>query len=561
MILVLLCNLECCQAKKKRNQKEKQPIELRDDEMNRRYEYFGDTSDYIDKIKFKTHPCLYDFRKLDKFAASDRLSVIIRTRKKVLDEMIACRPALDKYIDDRLDQLGIVGETIREWMRMLEKLPWTNLQKRDELHEGVDVRGDKFFTDLMEGTLDGMYDRYKKTLGLNPTTESSSRARKGKARVEETVGSDNEDALGRIEDGESVQNVLKWRAFLYGRGLCLHLKEDPIRMIYGRINLTSNLDIGKCNMNKGLEYLDLFTNLSLINKNAKELSTTGKFFELRILCKRLNVFDTPQRLIAIGKPYKTFDQLECRKNIDETIKMFLNGGSKDIFFPDTGEDPNLDIDLDLSASSNIDESETSDSRTDDYCNYISFLRLRTAHRCTYYLDKFKVDVNEIKIILQSISSSLLRTCFNYYDDEIEPILSPIMRTPQYELATKYIDALTKYLNRKDQIEQTRFHMLEWVLGSRTVDNNYLEVDFFLKTKVEGLDLIRAYKTGDEMCDIFDTDEWKKVYSSDNKVLLMFELLTDLYQTREYRPRLRNDLIDLYNLWEICSKIKLLPLYD
>lgn len=494
----------------------------------------------IKKMK-ESEPCFFDFTFLKVVETGEEHSDFLpnfvdKSRKNLL----FCRKKYAKVIEDRLDQLGAVGNSLRKWSDVLSTMASERPSEfRNFLthHNPRKMESPNLFVEPFRE----MQENLEIVMNLG-----------GPSKLDEDTEKNT-----KIDWAPSV-NAL-WKAWNTGLGVCIHLKEEPLRTIIIQIQEYAK----SVRASKREDYRELYYWITQPDKETKKLPLQG-FYSLRMICRSLLVNPSPWR---IAQGALTHDQISddyCRKFVDIILKSFLPGGQRDLFANKKNDEPEeadfeslLKLEkakLEESSSEQLVE-DLDETDLDIKCPYVALVEIKDCFKC---LKKFKrEDDKQISSLLSAIGSKILKSCLIQYP--MDEWFTWLETFESFKRTKEYMNALEKYyfLDHKGYEDLTMMKLFR----VRSISYNPIELKFFFQDPVEGLDLENAYKTGADMCEFFRTDVWQASVNADGKLIDIFEIFSEFYRAPKFRLNLRGrfkDFFNLFHIWIVCSQILLIP---
>lgn len=548
LVFCLLFDYGLCFPKKKKG-KQKTGVK---NKANKKQSKESTLEDEIHRLKISRYPCFYNW-------ASDM------PMKQLLKRFHDCRPKYDAMIEERLNQLGVVGDAIQTWLDITEiylinEFPFRLIEK--------DFRKDKEKASYLLSTFKDIDTASKKIL------EYDTRYMHANERGIEFEDNYEIEAL-RYKRYSLVQNSF-YRAYHLGQGLCTHFKEYPLKLI--------NKILDEVEFSVDRDTLSSYTSEVLARETSTGITNpTGRYLFLRYLCRNLRVFPSYLRKLYFGTP-KYYPDEERRTYIEAAINAFLKEGPNYIFNLSDLDD---EIDINQNQSENSgkidsfkssseyfdkllkEEHEFQGNESSSTSEPMNVLRNKP---CAFgnitlvseSIDNLKPDrdpkYKQYLITLNAIGSFILRECIRDVDPAVQELIRELKTTENYKKCLPFMEKLTNFVhdNEREFSEKTVLRML----NVRSEGVMAIETDLFFNKKAnETLNLIEAYKTGKDMCDVFSTKEWAEITNNDNKLLELFEQMAEFFKVPKFRTRIRHDSIELFYLWTVCSEIKLLPIDD
>lgn len=518
-----------------------------------------------ESTKSLSYPCLY------KSIDTDQNPVVIN--KNIIKDLKRCKDEFDEIIKKRLTQLGLVGDALRDWLDLADKLL---LDQNVITKLKGDIRKDqelssafvKTFESKNEVTL-ARINRQKdeddmKELHGNGDEESTS-ASYASLQEDSSDAEAQKEALDSLDEIIfSIRDQLYFQGFHFGTGICENITQKPIGDIINRINIMIN-GLSRTNAKDTFEYELYFS----VGGDGKR-HLVGRMYFLYSVCRQFQSYEGFVKSYYIGELENIKRSKVTRKRwIQSVLSLFLDDGPLNIFPVVDNEHESISDEFDKSMnlddeSSSIKEPSSSkqedeeESEDDDSCNS---WELRRLGEILQYLKDMKSDSDYLKLVTytNSIASNILRECLDKFEPHISAELHPIIDDELFIRAQYYMKLVTDYVMKRDR-KNIHASLLE-VLSVRAKGINDIEKELFLNNNSPDnkIDMIEAYRTGKGMCDLFESLDWIFLMNFDNYILESFELMTELYRYEGFKPKFRCDIIEIYNLWLVCGQILLLPL--
>lgn len=487
---------------------------------------------YLDEIKTHIYPCL-DLQLFSlQSAAMRRNEYPIGFSNEAIslkNKVTSCIPEWNRIINKKLDSLGLVGQLIRRWMPIM-----TNFgQKIDPLWTY------EIHASMLEMTLGKELEKFAKSsqiptsrlgnLHLNPEASSSSSAQQEPAasapsspkadsesieltelNLDRPIGSLVSDMTKDIDFGRTSYPVkLSKRTFETGLGYCIHLREDTLGFISSFVRALLNMesefevDLGGAIINEPL--------ISGINW-------------LRYCCDLLH---------------------EVPYDVESTFAM-LQGNY---------DNPGL-----REAHSTLDffktEPNANPMKPEFECKFEHIEKLLKVFK---YFNIIKI-VGNTNLIqdMSLLINSLIGRCIVELEPEFLPLIEPLKKVgafngdfdelmAQFELAVQNHDPPefdtfpTLFNTRIDAISDTMFSLF-----------------FSQQPNFKRFDPVETFKTGDKICQVFDSIEWRQIIDTENKLVEFFQILNEYYFTPSFNPFLSTNTSKLFVAWKICDLIRMFP---
>lgn len=488
----------------------------------------------ISNLKSIKYPCLYSMYGDNKSSASDSMETLKRFRK--------CKEFYNSVVEEHISKLGLAGEGFTKWMKVVDK--FTKVHDPISRLKG-NVRNDRELANAFIGTFYDMNQRISEFLKRHAKGESF-----------------EADKSLMEQDPNDIEYLL-FRSYYFGTGICDHLLRSPLdeilqKVLSIRLNLFSS-------------YRDIFDKEVYPPNDGTPI---GRLMFLCVLCMNLGQHESDMRLIYIGNVDVARLTHEGRmKWIEDTIKLFTDSESSsnlfnfDVSEAETSEGSSettegmslLELDKYFEEEERKNEDET-ESKPNPETSPFNVWHMRRVGSALNFLSIVPQDstYRDYHSKLNAIGSSILRACLHLFREDIEEAMKILKVDPNYKKALPYMNLITEFItSRKREFVEDSMNLALDVRGRMI---RRIETDLFYDKELnKKLDLIEAYKTGRNMCDIFITKRWELLIDSNTYLNGFFELLTEVYRYYKFVPRLRHDSIDLFDLWTVCRQILSLPL--
>lgn len=464
------------------------------------------------EMKKREGSCFLDLDAVKAYGYEKYIRQIMKAREEVDVKLQACHETYERAIETRLEQLGIVGDAVREWLDKINELAdrEPNFFILLRFHSG-DAREVDIIKELFEVKIG------------QPEEIPSPWIPFGSERPNEDPSRISEE-----EKTKRLKQTLLWRAYHMGTGVCTHLKEYPLWSLFHIIGSAQHSS-GNHYQSYKIDLLPYEEKLLNFDDN-KKLTMTGKFLALRYLCKHFNQKLTGRKIEAIGKC--PFDILvdSCVEHADKSVEMFGLNGEFSVFVEDLE------------------------------CDLKKFYRLRESIRCLTRVETIK-DIKKDLAMLVSLGNRLITGCLESLEGEIQPILDSIQKSSAYdEVLEEFLDRLGNYM-KKDYTVYLQ-SSLQQGMSVRDIELSDVEKNFFLKEQAfDGFDILQGYLDGTKMCDLFKTVEWKHFINTPNKLLEFYEVLAEFSRTQKFRLEgyaATHPAMTIYQLWTMCMSIEIVP---
>lgn len=509
----------------------------------------------IRKIK-KSEPCFFD----PDIWSSIPNEFLPDFPKQLKDFRLLLERCMSKYrmvFKMRVDQLGLIGESIQTWLNIINQLIHEDQTAIEDMIGSRNIRKIEPLNERLLQPIKSMNDRLNSVYLPGPP---------GRILDLNVDWTPREDAL--------------WKAYQLGTGICNHIKEEPLKIIAAQArNAFQKIGVLRSRAYSGLAD-DISKYIIFTSPSTHELYYEGYIF--RHICRNLNSNGTNIRVHFMHSSHKHKREPFCRVQVYRILNQFLPGGPVDLFQPfpsrtrgdesqseqdkDFGDDfeSALEQDRFLTFDSMILETLSKQygikltqkgSTSDDNiyrCRYWALSRVREAIDCLVLVENLP-DFESIRAKLSAVATNLLGECFSRFENYMRFTVQNVTKSPSYMGAMEFIEKVQKIINDEKYYQYSLIKLLR----VRGQDVSPLEREMF-KMELNNIDTKEIYKTGGPICEIFKSFLWKESIKLSPAVNEVFELLADMYRAPYFRPRVRHHMIDIYNLWNICSQIMLIP---
>lgn len=464
------------------------------------------------EMKKREGGCFLNLDALDDYNCEVYKRQILKARENMNNKLQACHETYEEAIASKLNQLGLVGQALREWLYKINELAILDpeLFRTLNSYKG-DLRDFPIIRELFEVKI--------KEFDETPTPWIPFGA--------ERPNEDPSD-VSDVQRAERFKQTLQWRAYNMGSGICVHLKEHPLWSLYQTVALSRHLSILH-NQEIGIDLLPY--EQKLYPDEFGYLTMTGSFLFLRYICKNFSNWNTKVKMDIIGKAPSDNNMDTCIDHAERSIEMFGLNGEFSVFVEELG------------------------------CDIKKFYRLRESIRCLVRVEDWK-DIKNDLAMLVSFGNRLITGCLESLEDDIRPFLQSIMSSPAYDKTLEeFLGVLGNYM-KKEYVIIEQSSMVHG-MAVRSPDTTHLEGEFFLKEGTfDKFDIVQGYLDGTRMCDLFKSNEWKHFINTPNKLIEFYEVFSEFSRTQKFRLEgyaATHPAMTINQLWNMCQSIEILPL--
>lgn len=505
-------------------------------------------------LRSQSHRCIY--------AKLPQGSDPAQNTKELIKFFRGCRDTYNDIIERKINQIGFNGQVLMQWMDLLD--PLIREPEPFKIFEG-DVRDDLNISKTLMKTFNSSDVLIRKIIMIT--------YKKSKLNMIEGSSNTDIDMRTNFEEIKELDDLLDklnektaFDAYYFGYGICNYLIQDPLKQILDRLFAIRN---GIRQSSRDTFDHDLF----LKDKNTSKHSLTGRLLFVRELCSNFSYHPSDMKLLYFNPPSEKEPGAEWKNWIETLISAFLEDGPRSVFNHSDTDEPSEGLEDDEEEAESLSglsdyfakmmkeekqkAPETSNNQEGKFCDPWELKRVGQALK---FLMEMQNDPDHGKLLNQllPIANNNLGLCLESYEPDIDIALDNLKQNEEYEKSMIYMELISDYINkmRRDFKEET----LNEVLSVRSQNIGTLEMKLFNNDKAsDTINLKEAYRTGRDMCAIFETNEWKSTLAEYSRFQEFFDLLMDSAQYYKFLPILRHESVDLFYLWNLCGQITLLPL--